>query len=141
MKALVCDCMEYIDPNHVCDACGYPVCETEDCAAVPGCDHNFADAASLPSPLRKKLRTAYASGAIEYHRAIIQCFQCEQSYCEECYDDYAIRYMGYMWTPHTAYKYAQPILRAAMGLYLLNKRNTFHNKLPREILIKIVGYL
>lgn len=142
MRPLICECLEYVDPYNVCKSCGYPLCETDDCICVPGCDHNFADANAVPKPLKKKLRLAYSSGNIEYHRGTIQCFDCEQQYCEECYNEFAIRYTGYQFTPQTAFKYSKEILDAAIGLYLVNKKRDFlKGKLPKEILLRIINVL
>lgn len=141
MEPLICGCMEYVDPNNVCLCCGYPLCETDGCISVPGCDHNFADRTAVPKRLRKKLRYAYSKHQIEYHVATIQCFACCQNYCEECYDAFAIRYCGYLFRPSIAFKYSAAVRQAAMGLYLVNKQRPYEKKLPKELLLKVISFL
>lgn len=141
MESLICDCMEDVNASNTCITCGYPICDTPGCMAVPGCNHVVSSTRALPQPLRKKLRYAYQGLCVEYTPALIQCFTCQQAYCVDCFDKFAVLYVGIGWTPRNAWRYCLMIRRAAFGLYLVNKHMDFKMKLPKDLLQYIVSLL
>lgn len=146
MKPLICECMEWVDPYNCCELCGYPKCDTEECDATPGCNHVVASTRAIPQRLRKRLRRSEEPhqgdcSCIEYTRALIQCYICQQAFCEECYLEFAIRYTGQEFTPQTAWHYHPTIVEEAMRLYIINKRLELHHKIPKQILNHIISFL